>query len=1227
MRNLLKAVAVVSAILVSYHSLAFNPPKDSKDGLTLEILDVDKEEPVGTPLAFKVRLTNESPSNITGQVKVWLNDDWSVDGDAAQELSVPAGESRTLQYNANSGPRVLYALYPVHALFTTPCETVRLHPIAIFMANVDHAAQQAEMHTVAMRKGVQRLDSRNTPRRVFVGHKGAVRELGVNFSGSDEESRASFSLGTQTRGGVSRRCINVHPPYSGGTGAVWADYAVSLPEGEAAKITFHTAIRDSHAQEGASDGVEFKVFAVTSDGSAKELFSRFSAAKVWESADISLDDYAGQTFTLRLWSGPGPNNNTSCDSAFWGDPSIICGDGISGLPAPEQWNSREVTAKASAEQALKGDTRAARGRFQLDVRGETFGAAVVPGPQGLTDAVIAFTDGKETLIYRGFQIDIDQTPVGAVEMGAPVVDTEYRSLFGKLTITHHVSLQSGVVEARATVYADDGALRIDWDMPDADRDERGEPRYTRLAIGPCSATLKRVYAGFGNVIEYPESFSLGGGGFTVSARHVGADYENGLSLLQASTVFPDRAVYNKGAGHFALETPHDSGFFFVPSGKGAFAAARAYRDVCGFKRSPGWGRTVGRMCLDQWGGDYAKAAEGLQLAGKYGLNDSIFVKHVWQRWGYDYRLQEIYPPAGSFDDFMTMRQAAKDAGIIFAPHDNYIDFYPDAEGYSYDHIIFNADGTPQKAWYNKGRDALSYRWLPHALQPWMKENMRLMREGFKPDGLFIDVFTAMAPKDYFDRDGNFYTRDLTAELWGDAFNTCRRMLKWGSPMISEAGTDALIGSIDAGQADHFHARRWMSEFKESCRTPWHDMASHGSMILLAGGLGSRYSAVDWHKVNRPEHGYGSDDYLSNTIIGGRNPMCDGPFSRNAVATYWLLHDICDELAREEFETHEFGDTILQQHTTFGKNGKVWSNRGEEPWTVNGGRVLPRYGFYAENGATRAGIITLDGQRAAFAQSDKAVFVDARPVFEEMNTPKLSAEVTDGKYLGDGKYSFTVKWEVIEPGIPNCKAFLHFDPADKDLDMGDNIAFQCGLNFPLEKLNEKCAFETTTTFSVPKDTKPGKYAIRFGLYNPNRIKIAGNFSGSDRVKGGIITVAKKEGQFTEGSWENESYEKVDLAFLQRNTEGKILDFGLIKTDGAFRVVFKGSNEWMLIPLPQSRGFTAELDLKKLGAKSDSVKTVTVVESMNEKDSTVEWKQEGDILSLTASGRAFGYKIRF
>ena len=183
-------------------------------------------------------------------------------------------------------------------------------------------------------------------------------------------------------------------------------------------------------------------------------------------------------------------------------------------------------------------------------------------------------------------------------------------------------------------------------------------------------------------------------------------------------------------------------------------------------------------------------------------------------------------------------------------------------------------------------------------------------------------------------------------------------------------------------------------FADAERTPWHDMATHGSFVLFAGGLGDqRYSAPDWTRWGDTAlHGYASDDYLSLTVMGGRAPMCDGPFSRRAVMTYWLLQDVCAALARASFETLTFGGNIHRQRTTFSNGGVVWANRETNAvWTVAEGVTLPPYGFWATAPGLAAGVVIRDGRRCAFATSPGLTFVDARPPARNV---RLSAAEAD-----------------------------------------------------------------------------------------------------------------------------------------------------------------------------------------------------------------------------------------
>jgi hypothetical protein len=180
-----------------------------------------------------------------------------------------------------------------------------------------------------------------------------------------------------------------------------------------------------------------------------------------------------------------------------------------------------------------------------------------------------------------------------------------------------------------------------------------------------------------------------------------------------------------------------------------------------------------------WDGRYGQSAKDLAKAFRYGLTDAAVVWHNWQRWGYDYRLPDIYPPNpqyGTTEEFAALVRVCKDQGVLFAPHDNYIDFYPDAVGFTYDNIAFDHDGQPRRAWYHAARQAQSYRTRADRLRPFLERNVRMIGEGIAPDAYFIDVWSSMGPYDYWSADGQFFPRTVTRQVWRDSFAWIRDYL-------------------------------------------------------------------------------------------------------------------------------------------------------------------------------------------------------------------------------------------------------------------------------------------------------------------------------------------------------------------------------------------------------------------------------------------------------------------
>jgi hypothetical protein len=454
---------------------------------------------------------------------------------------------------------------------------------------------------------------------------------------------------------------------------------------------------------------------------------------------------------------------------------------------------------------------------------------------------------------------------------------------------------------------------------------------------------------------------------------VGFDFANGQALVLNNDAIPDRLEVDPEAGIYTLVTPHAQTLEVFPA-ENVFAAVKRIRAEDKRQPSGGVARIAGRFTFDLWSGRYGESARALERAAEYGLKDALVVWHSWQRWGYDYRLPDIWPPNpqfGTLEEFQALAEACRKSGTLFAPHDNYIDFYPDFEGFTYDGIVFRQNGTPYKAWFNYGREAQSYRARPDKLMPYVQRNVRLLKEGVRPTAYFIDVWSSMAPYDYWTKDGKFESRQTTQRVWGEAFAWIRQELG-GAPQLSEAGHDKLIGWLDGADAQQLRVDAkgqgftWRIECGDSERIPWIDVAWHDKFILHGAGYEGRYQGG----LDARSHGEYSDDYLSTEVLSGRPAMVPAPFNRDVVRVYWLLDEVMRALAMDRIESVEFiGDNIHRQHVKWEKGGEAWVNRGAEAWTV-AGHTLGQYGFYVKAGDVEAAVEMKGGERVEWSQSPR-----------------------------------------------------------------------------------------------------------------------------------------------------------------------------------------------------------------------------------------------------------------
>ena len=1067
MVNVSRAWLVVLLLLAIRTASAFNGHIVNEGPLKLSVGDIEDVTEYDRPREVKVTVRNNETLNLDVHLQMaGLVDEWYAVGPTRKHLSVGPGKEAETTFRIAAGKGAFSALYPIHvyATFQHGGQEVTAHAVQIFKTNfkkaVTSSLQPSEMPVgppvnIVPADGALPLWLLRTHRVAWRFYDKPLVYMSVGWQGSSAQSAANLAYSRVIRG-PAKDAIVMHPPWRPAGGTIFAEYLLKLPDVMPIKLVFANAIRDHTASEPASDGVTFRVWA----GDDK-LFERHTDSKKWVDGQVDLSKFAGKKILLRLESHPGPRRDTTCDSSYWGEPLVVAG----AVPAPLTDSEREKL-RSRARDIVKSQRQSGRNEFVFSLRSpkdnleEGYLAALVLGKSGLADSAIAFGKGGRCVVFDGLQISVLRHKVGAGPSPIIVrkVNAKRDGLFGKLTIEHRLLLGDEEFDLIADVWKDKGGLRIRLGTPFRNVLQNGNPlkcpkRITDIALGQADQKAPRVYYGHGYCIIEPETFRANFGGHNLSTSHVGFDFQKGISLLVACDNPPDYLEVNPEQRRYSLHTHLDATMTFVPSVNGAFDCARRYRPLFDKKPAAGFKRKAGRFVFDIWGGRYAEIAETMKRMIAYGLTDSLLTMHVWQRWGYDYRLPDIYPPLptlGTVEDVQRIAKVCTEHDIPWGLHDNYIDFYPDATDYSYDHICFTEQGEPIKAWLNKGRNAQSYRWRPDHIMPFIKHNLQLIKPNLRPTHYFIDVFTSLPCFDFYDRDGNFHSMLETRKCWGEAFAWIRDYVGANAPTTSEAGHDQLIGYLDGSDCQHMtlSPEKGWPHIRISCkdweRVPWFDAVLHDKFSLHGVGYPSRY------KLKQAQNGQRvleSDDYISAEVLEGHALMIDRRgFGRGAVRKYWLAQDFIRSIALDTIENVRFlqGD-IHRQIVEWKSGARIYVNRGDRDWKV-AGKILPQYGYFAKNNHIESSIERINGVIVEQSRGPSRCYVNARgfnpsasqtrPVRQE-SKPELSLRwnikripIDFGPVLTDGALRCELKKNmIVVTPLPDSNSFtvtMHID---------------------------------------------------------------------------------------------------------------------------------------------------------------------------------------------------------
>ena len=1225
---LTSAFAFAIFTLTASSAFAFTYHRATSGPLTFEISKIPALTVEGQIYKAPLIVENASDAPISIRLKYSTLETVYLYDDAQKEIIAPNAVEKTFVVDAKSrfestipfAVRGAYrdAHYPIRANFTFELDgaekTVELVPVFATKLT-EFLPTSKEMKTLDFggRDFLKLVES--TDYAAYWRRDGGEHSpLATGWSGSETESKASFNLCSMTRGGVQRAAWSVHPPYDGGPGVVGVRYAVSLPQAKSLELRFFRAMRDVFPPEPPTDGVVYRVFAepIPADCDAATLsqlaqkqplpstlvFEELGAQTSWLEANVDLSKFAGQKVLLTFETDPGAKRDTTCDGSFWGDVALVANPSNETLlTASERERLQRVNAESFAAFLKLNAQKLPSAGVPLSFggvasQGFEFGdgqfAVVTPGKHGVCDGFVTIGNAAKSVQidgvrarYQGVNVGFER-PFAACDVSLRFVDAANSADEAR----RFLDANAGKNALCCFVSRSVGGLAFRWVATKRNEIER-------LDFGPFSQKAPRVYFGHGYCIVEPKAFEFDGDGFACSTSHVAFEFANGLALLQATTAPVDRLVVDPERCIYTLATRPDSTLTLRSSELGAFDCARKYAPGFDKVAAPLVPKKAGRFVYDYWGGSYRGVLDRMKTFVDYGLTDSLLVQHVWQRHGYDVRLPDIWPPRpeqGTLDDLKETQAFCDKHGIPFGLHDNYIDFYPDADGFNYDDIIMNPDGQPQKAWYNPGPDVQSYRFNPTAIFPYAERNLALIKPELKQTAYFTDVFSSIYIMDFYDRQGNFHSRAETLDCWNRYFDLVRKTFDDNAITISESGSDALIGHLDGADA----ILRRITKNQENytgvidCAdyeyVPWFDAVNHNRFILHGVGYSSRYEGG----VSRSLRGIESDDYLSSEALTGHALMVDLSTSdRGTVRKYWLMQNLARSLAMDEIVDFEFVDGDIHRQKIAWKSGVVvYVNRGANDWQIgtypNSKRplILPRFGFWATNDkASFGGVVRLDGQVVEIRVDDGYYFVNGRQKLSHEATP-IRPLLDDVKIVDNQELRGKLSWDALRPTAKPYAPFLHLERpktwwADKPelhvLPLADPKK-------PTDRWQglETQLFGDEIAVPLPSDLPPGKYDLLTGLYDREgdgkRLTLLGFGTDDQRYKLGMIVV---EGQGANRRATFEPTGAPDLIDLRLIPNVKASDFGVCETLGAFRCEQISESTARLTPLPNEPKFDVRL----------------------------------------------------
>jgi hypothetical protein len=606
--------------------------------------------------------------------------------------------------------------------------------------------------------------------------------------------------------------------------------------------------------------------------------------------------------------------------------------------------------------------------------------------------------------------------------------------------------------------------------------------------------------------------------------------------------------------------------------------------------------------LDTWGGQFEDIAANLKRLHDYGVLGAAVIIHDWQRSGYDNALPAHVPANEKLGGEPAMKQlvaTARQLGYDIALHENYVDYYPNYEGFNLSEVALDSQSNRVNAWFNPGTKIQSFAVQPHAILPLAHRESAQIRERYQPNADYLDVHSAVPPWFHVDYRagaegaGSYLpVWEAHRQLW--AFERAT----YGGPVLGEGCNhwfwSGLLDGVEAQFGDG-----------------WRAEAGRSAPLLVDFDLLKIHPLQFNHGMGYYERWWGTatwgwlppmevlDQYRMQEIIFGHAGFLGGATYAN-LPMAWLEHHLVSPVTTRyatarpvkiEYQVHEQwvdGSAAAKAgvwnrvRVTY-DNGLVVAANQSADSLREGGRDLPPYGWSAQGAGVTAWTALCQGVIADFAETADSIFANARPAadWNQSGIHRIRPTVSGFHPAGDRAFALGYQWQVGETLPRDYGCFVHFVRGDEILIQDDHGLPRATSTWQVGNV----IADGPRTIHLPANLPDGDYGVRIGLYLPDapRLALQGKNDGQDRIQLGTLHVREQGKAITFDPTAQEADGEEDLYQHRLNLEGKVLDFGAVRTDGSVLVRREGS-EWVLRSLPRTRSFTVELSAARFGNPS-------------------------------------------